>query len=65
MNETNRNIQDSNPAVTLTVGQLKALVREVVERALRQNGYGENPQSEAPKPYLTIQEGAETCEERG
>ena len=60
MTETNNNtIQDSKPAAGLTVGQLKGLVREVVERALCQNGYGENPQSEAPKPYLTIQEGAD------
>ena len=43
MTETNKNtIQDSSPAVTLTVGQLKALVREEVESAKGANGHGED-----------------------
>jgi len=34
----NANIDDSNLSVTLTVGQLKTLVREEVEKAMGQNG---------------------------
>ena len=33
------NIDDSSPSVTLTVGQLKALVRTEVEKAVGQNGH--------------------------
>jgi len=33
------NIDDSTLSVTLTVGQLKALVREEVEKAVGQNGH--------------------------
>ena len=32
-------IDDSTPSVSLTVGQLKALVREEVEKAAGQNGH--------------------------
>ena len=32
------NIDDSTPSVTLTVGQLKALVRGEIEKAVGQNG---------------------------
>jgi len=40
MTETNNNtIQDSNPSGSLTVGQLKALMREEIERAY-QGGNG-------------------------
>jgi len=39
MSETGKtNIDDSSLSVTLTVGQLKALVREEVEKAMGQNG---------------------------
>ncbi len=37
---SNEPIGDSTPAVTLTVGQQKALIREVVNEALSQNGHG-------------------------
>ena len=42
MNTNSNHIQDSSPAVTLTVGQLKALVREEVESAKGANGHGED-----------------------
>ncbi len=54
--------QDSTPAVTLTVGQQKALIREVVNEALSQNGHGRvgpGSPSEASRPYLTVKEAAE------
>jgi len=39
MSETNKGIMDdSSLSVTLTVGQLKALVREEIEKAAAQNG---------------------------
>ena len=41
MNETNNNT-DSKPAAGLTVGQLKALVREEVESVQGANGHGED-----------------------
>lgn len=38
MNGTNKNnLEDSSPSVTLTVGQLKALVREEVQKAVNGN----------------------------
>jgi len=41
MKETsNEPIGDSSPSVTLTVGQQKALIREVVNEVLGKNGYG-------------------------
>ena len=40
MSETEKaNIDDSSLSVTLTVGQLKALVREEIEKAVGQNGH--------------------------
>ncbi len=49
-------MEDSTPAVTLSVGQLKALIREEVEKALSQNGHG---RVDAGRPYLTVKEAAE------
>ena len=40
MSESNNTITDTSPSVTLTVGQLRALVREEVEKAVRRNGHG-------------------------
>jgi len=60
MSQTNHNTQDL--AVTLTVEQLKALVREEVNEALSQNGHGRvdsGRASEASRPYLTVKEAAE------
>ncbi len=37
---SNNTIGDSSLSVTLTVGQQKALIREVVNEALSQNGHG-------------------------
>ncbi len=37
---SNDTIGDSSLSVTLTVGQQKALIREVVNEALSQNGHG-------------------------
>ncbi len=59
---SNEPIGDSTPAVTLTVGQQKALIREVVNEALGQNGHGRvgaGRPSEASRPYLTVKEAAE------
>ncbi len=53
---------DSALAVTLTVGQLKALIREGVNEALSQYGHGRvgaGRPSEASRPYLTVKEAAE------
>jgi len=55
---------DSAPCVTLTIGELKDLVRNEIRGALRLNGQGsENPPefstSLAPKPFLTVSEAAE------
>jgi len=44
----NRTIQDSSPAAGLTVGELKALVTEVVENVQSANGHRE--------PLLTAEE---------
>lgn len=55
-------MEDSTPAVTLSVGQLKALIREEVEKALSQNGHGRvgaGRPSEASRPYLTVKEAAD------
>jgi len=38
----NKTIQESDPSVMLTVGQLKALIREEIEQAQGQNGQGED-----------------------
>jgi len=63
MNGTNKiNLEESTPAVTLTVGQLKALIQEGVEKAVGRNGYGRvgsGRPSEASRPYLTVKEAAE------
>ena len=63
MSDINKDtMQDSSPAVTLTVGQLKALVREGVKEALGQNGHGRGDSgrpSEASRPYLTVKEAAQ------
>ena len=63
MGETNHTANhDSALAVTLTVGQLKALIREGVDEALSQNGHGREGAgrpSEASRPYLTVKEAAE------
>jgi len=60
MSHTVNNTQDTNLAVTLTVVQLRALVREEVEAAI---GSGRNlTQTQRPhtsKAYLTIKEAAE------
>ncbi len=55
-------VNDSTPSVTLTVAQLRALVREEVNEALGQNGHGRvgtGRPSEASRPYLTVKEAAE------
>ena len=36
------NIQESDPCVMLTVGQLRAVIREEIEQAQGQNGHGED-----------------------
>ena len=63
MDEMNKGtMQESTPSVTLSVGQLKALIREVVNEALSQNGHGREGAgrpSEASRPYLTVKEAAE------
>ncbi len=51
-------IDDSSPSVTLTVGQLKTLVRKEVERAVGQNGHQNGKPLETATPYLTIKEAA-------
>jgi len=50
-------IKDSSPSGSLTVGQLKELVRKETQAALGQNGTGSPP--EANKPYLTVKEAAQ------
>jgi len=53
---------DSALAVTLTVGQQKALIREVVNEALGKSGHGRADSgrpSEASRPYLTVKEAAD------
>ncbi len=41
MDGTNKNnMEDSTPAVTLTVGQLKGLIQGELAKALSQNGHG-------------------------
>ena len=48
MNEPEKaDIDDSSPSVTLTVGQLKTLVRKEVESAVGQNGHAEDRLLEA------------------
>jgi len=37
-----KTIQESDPSVTLTVGQLRAVIREEIEQAQGQNGHGED-----------------------
>jgi len=63
MDEMNKGtMQESTPSVTLSVGQLKALIREVVNEALSQNGHGRvgaGRPSEASRPYLTVKEAAD------
>jgi len=56
---SNEPIGDSSPSVTLTVGQQKALIREVVNEALSQNGHGVEKPTETPKIYLTIKDAAD------
>ena len=51
-------IDDSSPSVILTVGQLKAIVRKEVEKAVGQNGHLNSKLMEAAKPYLTTKEAA-------
>lgn len=55
-------MQDSSPSVTLTVGQLMALVREEMERTIH-NGHGRCDSTgrppEAPRPYLAVKEAAD------
>ncbi len=59
MNGTNKNnMDDSSPSVTLSIGQLRALVREEVEKAMGSNGKTTKKPENAPKPYLTILEAA-------
>ena len=48
--------QESALAVSLTVGQLKVLFRDELEKTVGKNGH--RP-SEAPRPYLTVKEAAE------
>ena len=50
----NANIDDSSLVVTLTVGQLRAIVR----KAVGQNGHQNGNLMEAARPYLTIKEAA-------
>jgi len=55
-------MEDSSLAVTLSVGQLKALIREGVNEALSQNGHGRvgaGRPSEASRPYLNLKEAAD------
>jgi len=51
-------IDDSSLSVTLTVGQLKALVRVEIEKAVGQNGHQHSKPMEPATPYLTIKEAA-------
>lgn len=48
-------MDDSTPSVHLTVGQLKALVREEVQAAMGQNN-GHGPQEPAAPTLLTVEE---------
>ena len=60
MHTDSQKIVDSTPAVTLTVGQLRELVRQEVERALCAGMQPAEVQPAAPaKPFLTIREAAE------
>ncbi len=63
MGEMNNNpAQESTLAVSLTVGQLRVLVREEVEKAVGRNGHGRvgaGRPSEASRPYLTVKEAAD------
>jgi len=52
------NLDDSSPSVTLTVGQLKTLMREEIEKVVGQNGHQNSKLKEAATPYLTIKEAA-------
>jgi len=54
----NANLDDSSLVVTLTVGQLRAIVRKGVEKAVGQNGHQNGNLMEAARPYLTIKEAA-------
>jgi excisionase family DNA binding protein len=56
MSDTNPT-QDSALAVTLTVGELRALVREEIKTAMEQDGA--IPKVQPDKTYLTIKEAAD------
>ena len=60
MSETKKGIMDdSSPSVTLTVGQLKALVREEIESAVGQNGHHCKIVTEPVRSYFTVKEAAD------
>jgi len=52
-------INDSTPSVHLTVGELKALVRAEVEKAVGQNGHQSKIPSEPVRSYFTVKEAAD------
>jgi len=54
-----KTIQESDPSVLLTVGQLRLLIREEVEKAMGTNGKAASSPENAPKPYLSVKEAAD------
>ena len=63
MGIANQQLADSSPSVTLTVGQLRAIIREEVHGALCSGGVQLAAETHsAPstaKPFLTVREAAE------
>jgi|SRR5215813_1561917 len=65
MNPANNNIiLDSAPSVTLTVGELREVVRQEINAVLRQHDFRDIGKSSsvtnvAVKPYLNVREAAE------
>jgi len=60
MNHTHN--QDSDLAVTLSIGQLRQIIRGEIREAMGQNRHGRVDSgipSEASRPYLTVKEAAE------
>ena len=59
MNEPKKvRMDDSSPSVTLSIGQLRLLVREEVERAIGSNGKAARSPENAHRVYLKVEEAA-------
>ena len=60
MNESKKvKMDDSSPSVTLSIGQLRLLVREEIERAIGSNGKAAKCCENATRDYLNVEEAAD------